>query len=237
MNILAIETATEACSASLSINDVVSKQSQVAPQQHSQLILPMIDSLLQQADLEVSQLDYLAFGRGPGSFTGVRIATGMIQGLSMSANIPVVGVSTLATMAQNALVTNHAQYAVAAIDARMGEVYFGIFKSNAEGVMTLIENEQVLAPKKAIEKLAAFVSSVNEPFFTVGTGWQAYPELLESDEQVKALSRETEILYPDAEFMLPYAKSMIAQNQVLSADKVQPVYVRDEVTWKKLPGR
>ncbi|MDV3241166.1 MAG: tRNA (adenosine(37)-N6)-threonylcarbamoyltransferase complex dimerization subunit type 1 TsaB, partial [Methylocaldum sp.] len=104
MKILAIETATEACSAALLIDDTVLERYELAPQQHNRLILPMIDSLLAEAGIKVSQVDALAFGRGPGSFTGVRIAAGVAQGISFAVDLPVVPVSTLAALAQDALI-------------------------------------------------------------------------------------------------------------------------------------
>lgn len=237
MNILAIETATEACSAALLVNKQMSKESRVAPQQHSQLILPMVDGLLVKANIEVASLDYLAFSRGPGSFTGVRIATGMVQGLAMSAEIPVVGISTLATMAQNAFAEHQAEFVAAAIDARMGEVYFGLYHKGVNGVMQLIGEEQVLAPTAATELLRQFALERGTPFYTVGTGWQSYPLILEAEEQVNSLAMSTDILYPDAEFMLPLAEAMIQNDQAVGAAEAQPLYVRDKVTWKKLPGR
>lgn len=235
MNILAIETATEACSAALFIGDKANKEYQVAPQKHSQLILPMVDNLLAKATLEIAQMDYLAFGRGPGSFTGVRIATGVVQGLAMSASIPVVAVSTLATMAQNAFATSDADYVVSAIDARMGEVYFGIFEKDIKGTATLVGQEKVIAPAVAQSEINNFLANKTERFLTVGTGWEAYPELLDTTSKEKAIA--TEIRFPDAEYMLPIVEKMVSQGDTLAVDEIQPVYVRDEVTWKKLPGR
>ncbi len=235
MNILSIETATEACSAALSVNASVTHEYQVAPQKHSQLILPMVDNLLMAAKLEVAQLDYLAFGRGPGSFTGVRIATGVIQGLAMSASIPVVAVSTLETMAQQAFDGSDVSYAVSAIDARMGEVYFAIFERDNNGTANLIGKEQVIAPNVATGLLSAFFAQHQGDFLSVGTGWQTYPDLVDEATQSRRIS--TDILYPDAQFMLPVAQKMIEQGNTLAVDEIQPVYVRDEVTWKKLPGR
>src|SRR5690554_2590516 len=103
MKILAIETATEACSAALLIDDAILERYELAPQRHNRLILPMIESLLAEAGIKISQVDAVAFGRGPGSFTGVRIAAGVAQGIAFGADLPVVPVSTLAALAQDAL--------------------------------------------------------------------------------------------------------------------------------------
>ncbi len=102
MKLLAIETAAEACSAALWVDGEVSHQYRVEPRRHSELILPMMQSLLADANLHLGQLDALAFGRGPGGFTGVRIATGVVQGAAFSVDLPVVPVSTLAALAQRA---------------------------------------------------------------------------------------------------------------------------------------
>lgn len=264
MNILAIDTATEACSAALQVNDKDYLKYQVAPQQHSQLLLAMVEQLLAEADLSVGELDGLVFGRGPGSFTGVRIATGMAQGLAMSGNLPTVGVSSLATMAQSARHYAHgadldgialageasageeaageeaagATHCIAAIDARMQEVYFGIFCSNDEGIMIAQQPEEVLAPDQAVAKIAAYLASLpaSQTVCCVGTGWQAYEPLQTICDQHAQL-RTTQILYPSADFMLEQAKPDLQAGNTLAPQDIQPLYVRDKVTWKKLPGR
>ena len=226
MKILALDTATEACSVALLNDNTVSDLFEICQQQHSQRLLPMIDALLKQHQLSVAQVDYLCFGRGPGSFTGVRIATGMIQGLALGTEKPVVGVSTLAAMAQQAITEHQAQRIAVAIDARMGEVYFAQYVDQ-NGVATLTGEEQVLAPQEAANLLS------DETDFFTGTGWQAYPELSESS----AAQSSFEILYPSAKFMLDIAKQAIKAGQTVSVEQIQPVYLRDKVTWKKLPGR
>lgn len=227
MNILVIDTATEACSVALEINEQVFNRFEVCPQQHSQRILPMIDEVLKEAKVTLQDLDYLAFGRGPGSFTGVRIATGVLQGLALGTGHKVVGISTLAAMAQQAYVQYQSEQVSAAIDARMSEVYFGQYQLQ-QNVMTLMGEEQVLPPKQGAELLSN--SSV---MAGVGTGWQAYPTL-DADDLINVLS---DILYPNALYMLPIAKVLIADGQAVEVEDIQPVYLRDKVTWKKLSGR
>ncbi|GAC20402.1 tRNA (adenosine(37)-N6)-threonylcarbamoyltransferase complex dimerization subunit type 1 TsaB [Paraglaciecola arctica] len=227
MNILVIDTATEACSVALEVNEQVFHRFEVCPQQHSQRILPMIDEVLKEAKVTLQDLDYLAFGRGPGSFTGVRIATGVLQGLALGTGHKVVGISTLAAMAQQAYEQNRSEQVTAAIDARMSEVYFGQYKLE-QNVMTLIGVEQVVPPEEGAELLT------NCPKMTgVGTGWQAYPDL-NAAAKIEVLA---DILYPNALYMLPLAKSLIANGQAVDVEEIQPVYLRDKVTWKKLPGR
>lgn len=226
MNILVIDTATEACSVALQLSGEITNSFEVCPQQHSQRLLPMIDALLQSQNTKVSELDYLAFGQGPGSFTGVRIATGMIQGLSLGTGLKVVGVSTLAAMAQQAIAELGANKVAVAIDARMSEVYFAVYE-NKGGLACLEGEEQVLPPESA-----AKLTKAAKVDHWVGTGWQAYPELT----PLTNLSQE-EILYPNARYMLPLAKNAIDSNLAVEVEDINPVYLRDKVTWKKLPGK
>ncbi|MFQ3235348.1 MAG: tRNA threonylcarbamoyladenosine biosynthesis protein TsaB [Paraglaciecola sp.] len=231
MNLLVIDTATEACSVALEIDGELFHRFEICPQQHSQRLLPMIDEVLTQANVSLAQLDYLGFGRGPGSFTGVRIATSMSQGLAMGTELPVVGVSTLAAMAQQALEQSQGQHVFSAIDARMSEVYFASYEAK-DGVANLVGDEQVLPPEEARELLVfdGFAQGV-------GTGWAAYPQLLPELAAQDRLIISGDILYPDARFMLPLVKQAIALGQAQEVGEIQPVYLRDKVTWKKLPGK
>jgi|TARA_R110000868_G_scaffold381188_3_gene647562 tRNA threonylcarbamoyladenosine biosynthesis protein TsaB len=227
MNILVIDTATEACSVALEVKQQVFNRFEVCPQQHSQRILPMIDEVLKAAKVTLQDLDYLAFGHGPGSFTGVRIATGVLQGLALGTGLKVVGISTLAAMAQQAYAQHHSEQVTAAIDARMSEVYFGQYQV-AQNVMTLVGVEQVLPPEQGAEILSHCSEMAG-----VGTGWQAYPQL-NAAHQVDVL---VDVLYPNALYMLPLAKVLINNGNAVAVEDIQPVYLRDKVTWKKLPGR
>lgn len=225
MKILVIDTATEACSVALYIDNTIWARYEVCPQQHSQKLLPMVDSVLQEAGYRINDLDALGFGHGPGSFTGVRIATGMIQGLALATSLPVVGVSTMAAMAQQMIERHGANHVAVAIDARMNEVYFAQYANN-NGIATLIGEEQVCAPVAAQEQIAA-----NTDGFA-GTGWQAYDALQSciSDNKIP-------VSFPSATFMLPLVKLAIERGEGQDVAHVTPVYLRDTVTWKKLPGR
>jgi tRNA threonylcarbamoyladenosine biosynthesis protein TsaB len=227
MNILIIDTATEACSVALEFANKIYSRFEVCPQQHSQRILPMVDEVLKEANVTLNDLDYLGFGRGPGSFTGVRIATGVLQGLALGTGHKVVGVSTLAAMAQQAYMQNQSENVCAAIDARMSEVYIAEFALE-QNIMTLVGQEQVLAPE-----LCPTTALQAGEIFGVGTGWNAYSDL-NIENQINVLQ---DILYPNALYMLPLAKVLIKNNLAVDVEDVQPVYLRDKVTWKKLPGR
>ena len=142
MKILALDTATEACSAALLSGDgSVYERHDIAPRRHAELILPMVDGILTEAGLGLNDLDAIAFGRGPGAFTGVRIAAGVTQGLALGAGLPVIPVSSLAALAQPAL--GKAAIVLPAIDARMGEVYWAAYESDQDGLVTALAGEQV----------------------------------------------------------------------------------------------
>lgn len=232
INILAVDTATEACSAALEINGEISHEFDVCPQQHSQRILPMVQELLTQQDASLSEIDVLAFGRGPGSFTGVRIATGMVQGLAFGAELPVVGVSTLAAMAQAVISQPEASQSAqvnrvaVAIDARMQEVYYGEFV-NDNGIARCVGEERVISPEDALLKAQVF-----SPKQLAGTGWGAYTAFA-----AFIAPFDIQVIYPSALHMLSLAKYEYALNGGQTATDVSPVYLRDKVTWKKLPGK
>ena len=227
---LAIDASTEACSVALSLENNVFKEFELCPQSHSIVLLPMINRLLKQADVTLSELDGLIFGRGPGSFTGVRIGVGVAQGLAFSADLPVVGVSTLQTMAQQAYEKHQQTEVIAAIDARMSEVYAGYYQLNDAGIMAAVVKETVLPPAE----LAQYLKEHTQGCYSVGSGWDAYESELSS---LKTNVDSLDILFPDASAMLSLAKKEFEDGHSVSAEYAQPVYVRDTVSWKKLPGR
>jgi tRNA threonylcarbamoyladenosine biosynthesis protein TsaB len=238
VNYLAIDASTEACSVALTFQNKHFERYQLAPQSHSLLLLPMVDEVLTEAGVKLGQLDGLVFGRGPGSFTGVRIGIGVAQGLAFASELPLVGISTLQTMAQQAYLKHGAQRVVAAIDARMSEVYTGVFQLDNKGLMQPLVNERVMAPElleSVINQEVQFIDT-NESveLFGVGSAWQAYPETL---LKLTGITVSEQVVFPQASAMLPLAKSLFEQGQSVTAEQAQPVYVRDTVSWKKLPGR
>ncbi|MDI9276001.1 tRNA (adenosine(37)-N6)-threonylcarbamoyltransferase complex dimerization subunit type 1 TsaB [Pantoea sp. EABMAA-21] len=228
--ILALDTATEACSAALLNQQQIDARFEIAPRDHTQRILPLVQELLQAQQLDLTALDVLAFGRGPGSFTGVRIGIGIAQGLALGANLPMIGVSSLATMAQGAWRLTGANRVLAAIDARMGEVYWAEYQRDANGEWQGADSEAVLKP----EDVQARIGQLSGEWATVGTGWAAYPHLLSS---TGATLMTTEVTLPAAEDMLPLALSAWQRGESVAVENAEPVYLRNEVAWKKLPGR
>ncbi len=230
MRILAIDTATEACSVALGLDDTTLSHFELCPREHTQRILPMVRDILNQGAVNLSDIEVLAFGRGPGSFTGVRIGIGIAQGLALGAALPMVGVSTLATMAQGAFRKSGATRVLAAIDARMGEVYWAEYQRNADGSWQGEATEAVLKP----EAVAGRLQQLDGRWATVGTGWQAWPDL---GRDCGLELEDGGVLLPAAEDMLPLAHFSVAQGRTVAAENAEPVYLRNEVAWKKLPGR
>lgn len=232
MKFLALDTSTEACSVALALDGQILVLDEVCPQQHSKRILPMLQQLLSDAGVSLYQLDGIIFGRGPGSFTGVRIGVSVAQGLAFGADLPVFGVSTLAAMAQAAAVQQNATEVIAAIDARMAEVYIAAYALDEAGLMQAITPEIAAKPAALPEVLTSL--SFTSQLLGVGTGWQTYSQAL---QQLAPSLIADSILYPSAQFMLPFASRAWQQQLFVSAEQAEPVYVRDEVTWQKLPGR
>lgn len=232
MKLLAIDTSTEACSVALRVGSDLLHLDEVCPQQHSKRVLPMVQQLLTDSGLTLQQLDGIVFGRGPGSFTGVRIGVGVTQGLAFGADIPVYGVSTLAAMAQAAYRQHGAKQVIAAIDARMAEIYLGFFTLDASLLM------QEVGAEIAIKPTGLTASPLSGDLVGVGTGWQTYREPLSAWSAASGTVQiSDEILYPSAQDMLALAAPAFVAGQFVAAELAEPVYVRDEVTWKKLPGR
>ncbi|GGP84108.1 tRNA (adenosine(37)-N6)-threonylcarbamoyltransferase complex dimerization subunit type 1 TsaB [Shewanella ulleungensis] len=228
LTILALDTCTETCSAALTFNEQVFSLIADAPREHSQRLLPMVDDVLAQAQVALADVDLIAYGRGPGSFTGIRICTSMTQGLALGLDLPVIGVSTLAAMAQAAITEAGATQVLCSIDARMNEVYWGQFIAK-EGIATLVGEEHVSSPE-AVELLL----DNEQVIHACGTGFQAYPQLF---ALAAGITSCTAVTYPDAKYMLQLAQHGYLQELHTTVDELSPVYLRDTVTWKKLPGR
>ena len=226
MKLLAFDTSTEACSAALGLGDAILEREELAPRRHAELILPMVDSLLQEAGLRLRDLDALAFGRGPGAFTGVRLAAGIAQGLALGAGLPVAPVSSLAALAQGA--TEQADALLATMDARMGEIYWGLFEPANGGVARLAAGERVSDP-------AAVALPAGRSFFAIGSGWETYGALLA--ERFKGrVTGAAPARRPRARDLLPLAQAELEQGQGLPPEQALPVYLRNEVAQKPRNG-
>lgn len=240
ITLLALDTATETCSVALWHHGEMTYLDEIAQRSHTKRILPMVDQLLANSGLQLKQVDALAFGRGPGSFTGVRVAAGIAQGLALGADLPVIPISNLTAMAQQAYEQYGANRVLAAIDARMDEVYFSYLQGQkvrsdfGEFIdwQTIIV-EQVCSPEQVVMQLAEMnTPSVQAEDRQVGTGWAAYALLNEGN-----IGRPSDIQLPSARYMLSLALPHYCRQEYISAVEIEPVYLRNTVAWKKLPGR
>jgi tRNA threonylcarbamoyladenosine biosynthesis protein TsaB len=223
MKILAIDTATEACSVALLIDNEVQEIFEIIPRQHTERVLPMVDEILNGANLSLSELDALAFNCGPGSFTGVRVATSVVQGLAFSAELPVVPVSSLAALAQSAFRQGHYESVLSTIDARMNEMYWGCYQLES-GLMSLIDEEQVSTAQKVVKEGS---------WHCTGSGWDTFKNELQMSKRVSITSSSADC-FPHAQDIAVLAVGLYLQGKSLSAEDAIPSYIRDEVTWKKL---
>ncbi len=218
-SLIAIETATEACSVALTIDGRVLARHEVAPRRHAELVLPMCRDLIAEAGIAHSAIDAIAVGRGPGAFTGVRLAIAIAQGLALAWDRPVLPVSTLAALAFGA--GPDADAICAAIDARMGEVYLGLYQRK-HGALHALDDERLLAPT-AVQLPQAF-----EHWTGVGTGFAAQDALLARrlDAQLDAVDATA---LPTASAVAAIALAAYARGAAVDAAAVRPVYLRDKV--------
>ena len=220
---LAIETSAEACSAALAVDGDVRERFEHAPLRHAELILPMISGLLAEAGLRAGDLDAIAFGRGPGSFTSLRIGIGVVQGLAWGADRPVVPVSSLAAVAQgvvDARTVPATARILVAMDARMGEVFHAAFRLDDDGRVVSDGNEGVSAPE-----------SLSPPgeWLAAGNGFERYGALSRLAERASA---SLPGIWPRAAAVLELAAVWLKTNEPLPAALAQPVYIRNDVAEK-----
>ena len=182
----------------------------------------MVAAMLAEAGITVSELDAIAFGRGPGSFAGIRIATGVTQGLAYAADLPVLPISTLAAMALNAAENEAAEYVVAALDARMNEIYAAAYQVKGQQLQAVL-NELVCAPEG--------LNLPEHDFLAVGSGF-GYIEAMTEQVQSRVTVSEQRY-YPSAANMLTLALQDWQAGKAVAAHEALPVYLRDEVAWKK----
>ena len=223
--ILAIDTSTEACSVALAIEGEVIEQFEITKQRHTELVLPMVEAVLAEAELSIEAVDVLAFGRGPGSFTGTRIGTGVVQGIALGADLPVAAVSSLAAIAQGIYRTTANERVIAAIDARMKEIYWGSFEIDSQGYMQATQDEVVAKPE-------SLPLPEGNNWYAAGTAWSAYEEALKNLTKGSVLGYDGEYL-PHAQDIALLARDFKDKDLLVSAEEVRPVYLRNEVAWKK----
>lgn len=216
MRLLAFETATEACSVAVLADGQVLERFEVAPRRHAELALPWAQELLAEAGLARSQLDAIAVGRGPGAFTGVRLGVGLAQGIALALDLPVVPVSTLAVLAARA----PGGRVLAAIDARMGEVYLGRFQL-AEGGVDPLGDECVVRPDQA-------ELPDGDGWHAVGTGFAAGEGALQQRLGAVLATVDAQAL-PRAADVARLGARALARGDALAPERLEPAYLRDNV--------
>ena len=219
VRLLSLDTSTEACSAALYLDGELTLRFEITERSHADLILPMVDSLLTEAGLGLADLDGLAFGRGPGGFTGLRIATGVVQGLALGSGLPVAAVSSLAAVAEQVPAVA-GEGILVCNDARMGEVYWGLFTRTADGGVEPAGPEAVSPP----ERVTVDPSAVRH---AAGNGLPRYPGLQES--LLAAGLQMHDGLYPRADAVARLGARDLAAGRGVPAELALPVYVRDDV--------
>ncbi|AUM11708.1 tRNA (adenosine(37)-N6)-threonylcarbamoyltransferase complex dimerization subunit type 1 TsaB [Ketobacter alkanivorans] len=224
--ILAIDTSSEACSVALSTGAGDLFRHTDEPRKHAELVLPMVDALLAEAGVALSDLDAIAFGRGPGAFTGLRIAAGMVQGLAFGAGLPVVSVSSLAVLAHRTWREMGWTQCHAAFDARMGEVYWGSYRISGAGSVELVGRECVCKPEEVASHGAIQAES---SWNGAGSGW-CYQKLLELG--TGPLQHCQPSLLPHGLDLLALAQTGFAAGELIPAEQVVPVYLRNNVAVK-----
>ncbi|CAN5227206.1 tRNA (adenosine(37)-N6)-threonylcarbamoyltransferase complex dimerization subunit type 1 TsaB [soil metagenome] len=228
MKLLAIETSTEACSVALWIDGQVRERHEIAPRRHTDLVLPSCDALLAEAGIGKHSLDAIAVGRGPGAFTGVRLAVALVQGMALALDRPVLAISTLAALAFPALALAEQDGSgkarvLAAIDARMGELYLGLFSADATQGPQPLGAEWMARPE-----LATLPESGVGPLIGVGSGFAAAQRML-ATRLADRLVRVDAGALPHAADVARLAVAAWARGEAIAADRLEPAYLRDKV--------
>ncbi len=219
-NILALDTSTEACSVALLSSGVLLARHELAPRRHAQLVLPFVDALLAEAGISKRQLDAIAVGRGPGAFTGVRLAISLAQGIALGLDVPVLPVSSLAALAQEVIEDLPEARVLACIDARMGEVYAGVYRRGADGLAQLLGDE-------CVGPAAAIPLPAGNHWAVAGTGWSSYSEILTARIGVPEFADGAR--YPRATMIAQLAAPRLDRGEGVAPELALPTYLRDKV--------
>ena len=219
MKLLAFDTSTIACSIGLSIDGKITLRHEIAPMKQAKIILPLLNQLLESENISINQLDAIAFGCGPGSFTGVRIAVSVAQGLAYAAQKPLISISSLAAMAQAAYQDLGWTKLITAVDARMNEVYWAPYEIQRDNLVVLAGKEQVSRPEEIIIS--------DSTWSGIGNAWDVY----QSKIPVKPTSIDIHRL-PTASAILLLAETKFKSDEFVSLSEALPVYLRDDVAKK-----
>ena len=225
MKLLALDTSSIACSVALADGETVIESHVVEPREHTRILVPMINRLLDEGGMHLADLDAIVLGNGPGSFIGVRIGASVAQGLAFGSGLKIIPVSSLAAVAAEVLASGDDERVVVAQDARMNQVYAGEYVRSEEQVPVLDGEERIVASN--------FEFPSQLPFVVAGQGWERYPELGKANRD--AVTRVSDVLLPRARFLLPAGLLACAAGRMTDPAEIVPAYLRSKVA--DVPGR
>jgi tRNA threonylcarbamoyladenosine biosynthesis protein TsaB len=226
MKLLALDTSSVACSVAVDIDGARIERHEEQPREHTRLLMPMIRSALEEAGVSISDLDAIVLGNGPGSFIGMRIAASVAQGLAHGAALKIAPVSSLAAVAVRVFAESDATEVVVAQDARMNEVYLGIYERGDGGLPVPLIAERL----QIVDAIPELVPAAADGRIAAGFGWQRYPQLLDSNRD--QLAAEPRVLHPRAADLLPMGVELIRQGKTVLPQDVVPAYLRQKVAEK-----
>ena len=228
-NFLAIEAASDSCSVALSCSGKIISRVEAAPRMHSRLLYPMLNGLMSEAGIRPNQLDAVIFGKGPGSFTGLRIAASTAQGIGFACDLPLLGVSTLQAMAQQAFIEQQHTAVMSIMDARMNELYLGQYSLDDTTQLMTPLMDDLICPINVQTNTLPLTSG---EFAACGHGLKLWDDF---DESLRAMIQDKDaeqILKADS--LMPLAISQFEQNDVLAPENIELVYLREQSHWKTI---
>ena len=225
MRLLAVDTSSDACSVALRVGDDVYADHVVRPRQHTALLMPMIGAVVREAGIELTALDALVLGNGPGSFIGMRIAASVAQGVCFGAGLRIVPVSSLAAVAAETMQGDDATDVVVAQDARMNEVYLGCYRRGGDGL-------PVAASEEALQQVGPLDLPGAADAVAAGLGFERYPQLLATNTGLRR--RADPVLRPNARFLLGLGARDLRRQHDIAPEALVPAYLRMKVA--AVPG-
>ena len=229
MKLLALDTSSISCSVAVKIDDALVERYEEQPREHTRLLLPMIQAVLQESEVALSELDAIVLGNGPGSFIGMRIAASVAQGLAYGSGLNIVPVSSLAAVAAEVFADSNAAQVAVTQDAHMKEVYLGIFDRGSDDLPVMVMPERL----QAQECIAELKDDAGGPRVAAGAGWQSYPELLAKN--VARLDSVSAVLHPRAKYLLGLAAYSVQTGSTVVPAEIMPAYLRQKVAEKPTP--
>ena len=230
MKLLALDTSSLACSVALQVGDAIFDRHEEQAREHTRLLIPMIGEVLRQGSTELTELDAVVLGNGPGSFIGMRIAASVAQGLAYGAGIPIVPVSSMLAVAAEVMGVDGATHVAVCQDAHMNEVYLGLYRRNDDGLPEALGSERLHGQDAIAE-----VRSNPGTFTSAGFGWQRYPALLEANRG--CLAALSDVQQPTARYLLPAGLVLLESGAALQPQDLVPAYLRQSVAQKPPPTR